>query len=387
MPRKSAGKQAADAPSAAETATAVQGHPWWPELEVAKVARLVVFRVVYEDRKGLPGAGKSERVNLTPEPLPPAMLTTERQVAETWGPGYYEVEPRDAANRFVSGGGVKALQIADKGGRVPKFVREFEVEESEDDARDSEEVRRLKLELKLERDARREERAHYDSLLHQQREQQRFALADQRDAQRAERETLGALFEQISKAAQMQHAAPQPSSALAPPDWMRDRMQRLEDEVRTKADRAHELELAKLRVELAPPTTAAKAVGDEDFIDKLVKGLPLLAKGEELFDKLRESKKETLEAQKVAAELRAQHKLGNYAVPTVAELENLRAGGRLVNPGGSLAKVFRRLHAEGMLPPAYVAELAAHNLTFGDAPAGDAAAEDSGAGADRAAVG
>jgi hypothetical protein len=30
-----------------------------------------------------------------------------------------------------------------------------------------------------------------------------------------------ALFEQISKAAQMQHAAPQPSSALAPPDWMR----------------------------------------------------------------------------------------------------------------------------------------------------------------------
>jgi len=386
MPRKSTAKQGPDAPSAAETATAVAGHPWWPELEVAKVARLVVFRVVYEDRKGLPGAGRSERVNLTPEPLPPAMLTTERQVAEAWGPGYYEVEPRDAANRFVAGGGVKALQIADKGGRVPKFVREFEVEESEDDARDSEEVRRLKLELKLERDARREERAHYDSLLHQQREQQRFALADQRDAQRAERETLGALFEQISKAAQMQHA-PQSSNALAPPDWMRDRLQRLEDEVRAKADRAHELELAKLRVELAPAATVAKAAGDEDFIDKGLKALPLLGKVEEVWDKFTAVKKEALEAQKEAAQLRAQHKLGGYSVPTLADLVSARENNRRLNPESKIVAAFRRLYAEGMLPPAYVAELAEHGLTFGAASAGDAPAEDSGAGSDRAALG
>ncbi len=199
MPRKSPAKQASDAPSAKETATPVQGHPWWPGVDPEGVAKLVVFRLVYEDRKGMPGAGKSERVNLTPEPLPPAMLTTERQIAETWGPGYYEVEPRDAANRFVAGGGARAFQIADKSSRVPKYVREFEGDdEAEEDARDTEEVRRLKLELKLEREARREERSHYDTLLRQQREAASASLKDQREAMVAERESLGALFEQIS---------------------------------------------------------------------------------------------------------------------------------------------------------------------------------------------
>lgn len=355
-------------------------------MDGGKVARLVVFRVVYEDRKGFPGAGRSERMNLTPEPVPPAMLTAERQLAEAWGPGFYEIEPRDAANRFVAGGGVKAVQIADKAGRVPKFVREFEVEGGEDDARDSEEVRRLKLELKLERDARREERAAFDSQLHQQRETWRASLADQRDAQRAERETLGALFEQISKAAQAQHQPPPPSE-LAAPNWMRERLELLEREVRAKADRAHELELAKLRVELAPAAAPAKPASEEDFIDKGLKALPLLGKVEEIWDKFKEAQKTALEAQREAAQLRAQHKLGPYTVPTLADLRDARANGRTLNPASKIVGAFQRLHAEGMLPPAYAAELALHGLTFGASADGQSVEAPPSNGADREAVG
>ena len=138
---------------------------------------------------------------------------------------------------------------------------------------------------------------------------------------------------------------------------------------------------------MAAPATAAKAAGDEDFIDKGLKALPLLGKVEEVWDKFTAVKKEALEAQKEAAQLRAQHKLGGYSVPTLADLVSARENNRRLNPDSKIVAAFRRLHAEGMLPPAYVAELAAHSLTFGDAPAGDATAEDSGAGADRAAVG
>lgn len=365
MARKTPEKKTSEAPSAAETATAVQGHPWWPDLDGAKVAKLVVFRVVYEDRKGFPGAGKSERVNLTPEPVPPAMLTTERQIAEAWGAGFYEIEPRDGANRFVAGGGVKSVQIADKNGRVPKFVREFEGEEEDDGESDTEEVKRLKLELKLERDARREERGQFDVLLRQQREASREALADARDAARAERESLGALFEQISKASQM--AAPQASALAAAPDWMRERMQRLEDEARALRDSLHEERIAKTRAELAPRRDDGVPGREPDLVDQFVKALPLLEKGKEFLDGINAQKREAAEAAAAVAKARAEFKLGGYAVLRVEELRAARLAGKRLDPSKPLARIFRELHGDGMLPPAYVAELVHHGLTF-DAP-------------------
>jgi hypothetical protein len=105
-----------------------------------------------------------------------------------------------------------------------------------------------------------------------------------------------------------------------------------------------------MRVELAPPSTPAKAAGDEDFIDKGLKALPLLGKVEEVWDKFTAVKKEALEAQKEAAQLRAQHKLGGYSVPTLADLVSARENNRRLNPDSKIVAAFRRLHAEGMLP-------------------------------------
>lgn len=388
MPRKTPGKKADDAPAANDTATPLAGHPWWPELDAAAVAKLNVYRVVYEDRKGFPGAGASDKVLLTPEPLPPAMLTTEQQVAATWGPGYYQVIPLDAANRFVKGGGAKALTIAARDGKVPKFVRDFEPEEGEDETGDSEEVRRLKLELKLERDARREERAHYDSLLRQQREAFTAQLNDQRAAAVAERESLGGLFEQISKASQMQHAAP--SSGLVAPDWVRERLERIEREAAEARKAAHEMELAKLKAELARRgghAPADESPREDDWIDQFTRAAPLIEKGMEWLDSLAEKRREAAQAAAKVAQERGAFKLGEHAVPRAEELRRARENGRTVDPAKRLAAVFRELHAGGMLPSAYVTELAEHGITFGSEADGPPTGEAPPSGGDRAAVG
>jgi len=389
MARKTAGKKADEAPAANDTAASLAGHPWWPDLDAGSVAKLQVYRVVYEDRKGLPGAGAASRVLLTPEPLPPAMLTGEGQVAATWGPGHYEVEPRDAANRFVKGGGVKALSIAGRDGRVPKFVREFEQEEEEDDVgASSEEVRLLKLKLSDERAARKSEREQFEALLRQQREAFAAQIADQRDAARSDRESLGGLFEQIAKASQMQREAPQ-SAALAAPDWMRERAERLESELREMRAKAHEAELAKLKAELAKRggghDAPATPSGEAGLLEQFTQALPLIKEGMEFVESIGEKRRAAAAEAAKVAQVRGAFKLGEHAVPRLEELRGARAEGKTFGP--RLTAVFRQVFAQGMMPPAYVDELELHGLSFGGADDGDAAAEAAPSGADRAAVG
>lgn len=388
MTRKRAEKKADDAPAANDTATPLAGHPWFPETDAAKIVKLKVQRVQTEDRKGLPGAGATGKVLMTPDPIAPAMLTTERQIAEAFGPGYFEVWALDAANRFACGAPF-VVQIPDKSGRVPVYVRQFEdQDEDEDDGGASEEVRLLRLKLAEERAARKEERAHYDALMRQQREAFTAQLNDQRAAAVAERESLGGLFEQISKAAQMQHA-PQ-SSALAPPDWMRERLDRIERDAEAAKKTAHEMEIAKLRAELARRgghAPADESPRDDDWIGQFTRAAPLIEKGMEWLDSLAEKRREAAQAAAKVAQERAAFKLGEHAVPRVEELRRARENGRTVDPAKRLAAVFRELHAAGMLPAAYVTELAEHGITFGGAADGAAASEAPPSGGDRAAVG
>lgn len=390
MPRKPAGKKADDAPPANDTATPLQGHPWWPDIDPGAVAKLNVYRLVFEDRPGYPGLGKAQKVNLTAHPMPPGMLTTERQIAENWGAGVYEVVPVDAANRFVEKGGARQFTIAGEAGFVPRYVKDFERrDEDEDDAGASEEVRLLKLKLAEERAARKEERAHYDALMRQQREAFAAQIADQRDAARAERESLGGLFEQIAKASQMQRAEPQ-TSALAPPDWMRTREERLETELRELRAKAHELELAKLKAELAKRGGSAPAdesPRDDDWVGQFTRVVPLIDKGMEWLDGLAEKRRATAQEAAKVAEARGAFKLGERAVPRVEELRKARENGRTVDPEKKLARVFRELFADGMLPVAYVTELREHGITFGSEADGPPTGEAPPSGGDRAAVG
>lgn len=390
MPRKTPGKKADDAPAANDTATPLAGHPWFPDTDAAKIVKLKVQRVQTEDRKGLPGAGATGKVLMTPDPIAPAMLTTERQIAEAFGPGYFEVWALDAANRFACGAPF-VVQIPDKSGRVPVYVRQFEDQDAdEDDGGASEEVRLLKLKLSEERNARSEERNGYLRLIDEMRKNHSAAMGELRQIMQEDRRSLGDLAESINKANADARAHAAPSSGLAAPDWVRERLERIEREAAEARKAAHEMELAKLKAELARRgghAPADESPREDDWIGQFTRAAPLIEKGMEWLDGLAEKRREAAQAAAKVAQERAAFKLGEHAVPRVEELRRARENGRTVDPAKRLAAVFRELHAAGMLPAAYVTELAEHGIAFGGAADGAPASEAPPSGGDRAAVG
>lgn len=381
MPRKSTAKQASDAPAAAETATPVQGHPWFPDVDPVKIAKLVVQRIAYEDRKGLPGAGQQQKITLTPDPVPPSMLTTEAQIASAFGAGYFEVWAKDAANRFASGAPF-VVQIAGPGGKVPRYVRELESDEEEDDTGgDSEQVKLLKLQVAAERQRRKDSEEEYGKLIREMRENHKDAMREMRDIMAEDRKSLGDLSQSIMAANR-----PAPSNGLATVDPNRDRLDRLEQELRDARKEAHELALAKLRVELTP-SASAKSSSEEDIFDKAGKALPLFVQVKEIFDATVAARKEAAETHKDAPLSRDLYRLGEHVVPSLEVLSGARANGKTINPQSKMVGIFRRLHAEGMLPRGYETELRLHGITFGAEVDGDATGAPAPDGGDRAAVG
>lgn len=335
MPRKTPSKQA-------EPANDVNvSHPWFPGIEAARIAKLVVYRLVIEDRKGQPGYGTGEiRVNLTPDGVPSGALTSEGQIANAYGPGHYSVTPKDAANRFL--GASFAVSIGDASGRVPSRVADFEQDtsESELEAALSPAEKLLRMELALMRERVEDERRGFQRIIEDQRAAARAALEDVRAAHRQDLESVGKLLENINAAnAQGGRGS----------DYQSQRLEKLEERLRTRD--AEFLELALKH--------AKSKSGDDGWGELLKEGAPLAMKAFSDFKELQE-RRIALEEKKLERRKLPAPGASGEAPPLVIQgvkvpsLERLRE--LIARDGGlpdDVRDVFRVFSRDGMLPRAY----------------------------------
>lgn len=329
MPRKPPQKQAPAANDVAPNATG--GHPWFPETAPEKIAKLVVKRVAYEDRKGLPGAGTSVKTTMTAEPVPPSMLTTEAQIAQAFGPGYYEVWAMDAANRFACGAPY-VVEIAGEGGAVPKYVRQFEdVEEEAAQASMSETEKVLRVQLEEERRRRMDERAFWERAIEAQ--------------QRANAANFEAVSGLVDRVVQAQAAIGGASQSSGRDEWLMKRLERAEELQSQRAEELRELAVKNAR----------RHTGDGDgdgWWGLLEKGAPLLGSAWTEYKELQE-KKLKLEEEK----LRRRRALpeGGIVVRGVPfpSLDKMRAKLESEPLPDDMRVLFRGMIRDGMLPRAY----------------------------------
>lgn len=336
-PTKTTEKQA---PAANDTAPNTAPHPWFPDVDASRIAKLQVKRLVYEDRKGLPGSGATTRVNLTVDPLPPPALTTERQLADTWGPGQYEVWPLDGANRFV--GASYPVSIADEKGYVPRYTREFEqVDDAADATSETERVLRLQLSEAQRRAV--EERSMWRDMLAAQKDAFAQLFTMQRDAHQSDFEALSGLVDRVTAAQSSQQSGDDRMMA-----WLFNRLERIEGRSEESAKEARELAIR-----------AAKKPGEEPN---------LVGAALEFAPKLLEEWNEYKEIQRKKLELAASRQNRRALPPkgvvidgiTLPSLEDLRRKLETESLPPDAATVFRDLNDRGLLPVAYAQLLAPH---------------------------
>lgn len=340
MARKPPQKQAPAANDVAPNATG--GHPWFPETAPEKIAKLVVKRVAYEDRKGLPGAGTSVKTTMTAEPVPPSMLTTEAQIAQAFGPGYYEVWAMDAANRFACGAPY-VVEIAGEGGAVPKYVRQFEDDEEEaTQAGMSEAEKVLRLHLEQERRLRVDERGFWEKAVDELRRNSAQMLEAQQRANTANFEAVSGLVDRVVQA---QAAMTATTTASGRDEWLMKRLERAEELQSQRAEELRELAVKNAR----------RHTGDGDgdgWWGLLEKGAPLLGSAWTEYKELQE-KKLKLEEEK----LRRRRSLpeGGIVVRGVPfpSLDKMRAKLESEPLPEDMRVLFRGMIRDGMLPRAY----------------------------------
>lgn len=329
MARKPPQKQAPAANDVAPNATG--GHPWFPETAPEKIAKLVVKRVAYEDRKGLPGAGTSVKTTMTAEPVPPSMLTTEAQIAQAFGPGYYEVWAMDAANRFACGAPY-VVEIAGEGGAVPKYVRQFEdVEEEAAQASMSETEKVLRVQLEEERRRRMDERAFWERAIEAQ--------------QRANAANFEAVSGLVDRVVQAQAAIGGASQSSGRDEWLLKKLERVEERDERRAEELRELSIKHAR---------RHASGDESdgWWGLLEKGAPMALSAWTEFKELQEKK---LKLEEERLKRRRALPEGGIVVKGVPlpSLDKLRAKLESEPLPDEMRVLFRGMIRDGMLPRAY----------------------------------
>lgn len=353
-------KAKAAAKGAANDTGPAQAHPLFPSVDVERLAKIVVYRVAIERRKGLPGYGVANyEVLLTPDGVPSAALTSEAQIAGAFGAGHYKLVPKDASNRML--GACITCSIADDSGRVPAYVEDFENPATDEklDAAMSPTEKLLRQELALLHDRLAEERAGYKELMADQRAAARGLIDDVRAAHRQDIEGLGKLLEQVVNA-----------NSARPGDgetWERKRVQELEDRLNKRQEEFLELAIKNAKKH---PDDSSEWFG----LVKEVGPMALSAWGD--FKQLQEKKLKLEEERLNRRRLPAggggdgpPKGLVIQGVPVVS-LEKLR---ELIAKNGTVPKevceVFRVFARDGMLPRAYEELLAPYlRASDGESP-------------------
>ena len=346
MSRKPPQKQAPAANDVAPNATG--GHPWFPDTPGEKIAKLVVKRVAYEDRKGMPGAGTTVKTTMTAQPVPPSMLTTEAQIAEAFGPGYYEVWANDAANRFACGAPY-VVEIAGQGGVVPKYVRQFEDEgEEAAQASMSETEKVLRVQLEEERRRRMDERAFWER-----------AIEAQQRANAANFEAVSGLVDRVVQAQAAIGGAAQSSGR---DEWLMKKLERAEERDEKRAEELRELSIKHARRH----TLGGESDGWWGLLEK---GAPMAMTAWSEFKELQEKKLKLEEERLKRRRSLSEGGLVIKGVP-IPSLDELRE--KLAKKGmpEEIRTLFRGLLRDGMLPRAYE-ELLAPYLRETDRESGE----------------
>lgn len=340
-PKKTPKTSEKQAPAANDTAPNTAPHPWFPDVEASRIAKLQVKRLVYEDRKGMPGSGATTRVNLTVDPLPPPALTTERQIADTWGPGQYEVWPLDAANRFA--GPSYPVSIANEEGYVPRYAREFEqVDETAEAASETERVLRLQLSQAERRIV--EERRMWRDMLEAQKNAFGTLFQMQKDAHQSDFEALSGLVDRVTAAQSSQQSGDDRMVA-----WLFSRLERIEGRSEEASREARELAIR-----------AARKPGEgPDMLTAAMEFAPKLLEEWNEYKQIQRAKVAALEAR------RAEKRIPRQAGVTIdginlPALDDLRAKIESETMPPQAVEVFRDLNDRGLLPPAYATLLAPH---------------------------
>lgn len=308
-------------------------HALFPTLDAALISSLWVYRMI-----------KHRGGKLIPEllvgPLDPASLTNEAHL-KAYGPGLLRVIARRSDGPLL--GDPFEMRFPDERGRVPMEEADFDVEGGA--VGDSAETAAMKR------------------LLHEEREQMRRLREEERSLNAANMQTFSAIIDKITEGnasvvERILSAQRAPSASEVPP-WVRDELRDVKRQLATTQKSLHEKEMAFFKLE----TKKAPKEGDEsDPMTLLKKYGPIIDFVGKFFEE-KNSAPATPPAGAQPATDENSVVINGERIPSIAMLRAVMAQ----NSATSVADVlsdhavasFRRLHAAGMLPPAYVELLGA----------------------------
>lgn len=268
-------------------------------------------------------------------PIDPASLTNEAHL-KSYGPGMLRVIARRADGPLL--GEAFEVRIPDDRGRVPLDQNEFD---GDDDAPTGDEASQLR------------------KLLAEERDHMKAMIQAERDLNASNMSTFSAIIDKMneSNASVVERilSAQRPAEASPVPPWMRDELRDVKRELAKTQSALRDRDMAFFKLETRK--NAPKSDGGEDDMFAMMK------KYGPIFDYLKgflsEENKPSSSAPAggIPATDANSVVIGGEAIPSIALLRQVQTQ----NGAASIADVlsdhalasFRRLHAQGMLPPAY----------------------------------